>query len=121
MTEHRRFARIRFSAIAALTCGAAHHEVQVTDLSLKGALLRFFTDTPVRVGDECVLEIPLDESPARIRMEGDIRHVELGRAGMRCATIDIDSITHVRRLVELELKDPELLDRELQALWESEE
>lgn len=121
MTEHRRFTRIQFSSPAELICGTTRHEVHVSDLSLKGALLRFFTDTPVRIGDECALEIPLDEPAAKIRMEGDIRHTEVGRAGMRCATIDIESITHLRRLVELNLDDPALLDRELQALWESEE
>jgi len=31
-------------------------------------------------------------------------------------TIDVDSMTHLRRLIELNLGDPTLLERELKAL-----
>jgi hypothetical protein len=119
MNEQRRFTRIRVDAAAALTCGNTRHDVHVADLSLKGALLRFFTDTPVRVGDTCVLEVALDEPGATVRMQGDIRHTQVGRAGLHCSDIDIESIARLRRLVELKLGDRAALDRELQALWES--
>jgi hypothetical protein len=33
-----------------------------------------------------------------------------------CESIDLDSITHLRRLVELNAGDPALLERELTAL-----
>ena len=36
--------------------------------------------------------------------------------GLRCVDIDLDSITHLRRLVELNLGETELLERELSAL-----
>ena len=37
-------------------------------------------------------------------------------AGLHCLAIDIDSVTHLRRLVELNLGDPALLEREVSAL-----
>ncbi len=41
---------------------------------------------------------------------------ENGELGLRCEDIDVDSITCLRRLVELNLGEPELLERELSAL-----
>jgi len=32
---------------------------------------------------------------------------------LRCLSIDLDSITHLRRLLELNLGDPQLVEREL--------
>jgi len=50
-------------------------------------------------------------------MEGHLAHVgDNNTVGIRCESIDLDSISHLRRLVELNLGDPELLNRELSAL-----
>jgi hypothetical protein len=36
--------------------------------------------------------------------------------GLRCDRLDVDSMSHLRRLVELNLGDPALLERDLQSL-----
>jgi hypothetical protein len=54
--------------------------------------------------------------PAAITMETRVVHREGDDAGLRCLSIDLDSVTHLRRLVELNLGDPALLDRELSEL-----
>jgi hypothetical protein len=36
--------------------------------------------------------------------------------GLHCRHIDIESLAHLRRLIELNLGDPALLERELAAL-----
>jgi hypothetical protein len=43
-------------------------------------------------------------------------HTRGQNAGLLCLDIDIDSVTHLRRLVELNLGDSDLLERELSAL-----
>ena len=43
-------------------------------------------------------------------------HIEDDHTGYRCEHIDLDSISHLRRLVELNLGDPDILDRELSEL-----
>lgn len=43
-------------------------------------------------------------------------HCNGEQAGLLCLTIDIDSVTHLRRLVELNLGDTDLLERELSHL-----
>ena len=45
-----------------------------------------------------------------------VAHREGRRAGLACQSIDVDSVTHLRRLVELNAGDPDLLQRELSAL-----
>ena len=49
-------------------------------------------------------------------MNCQLAHCHGRLAGLVCTSIDLDSITHLRRLVELNLGDPDLLDRELSAL-----
>jgi hypothetical protein len=49
-------------------------------------------------------------------MAGEVVHREWTLVGVRCVEIDLESISHLRRLVELNLGDAELLHRELSAL-----
>ena len=52
--------------------------------------------------------------PSLIQLADD--DAEGGKIGLQCESIDLDSITHLRRLVELNAGDPALLDRELSSL-----
>jgi hypothetical protein len=52
-------------------------------------------------------------------MQGELVHREGHQVGLRCREIDIESIAHLRRLVELNLGDEDLLERELSALISS--
>ena len=114
--ERRDFWRVPFHSLARLTCASGiMREGHLHDISLKGALLEMVTDWQGNPGDHCRLE--LDLSPEiSIRMQTTVKHVEGRCMGLRCDEIDIDSITALRRLVELNSGDPELLERELSAL-----
>jgi len=69
-----------------------------------------------RVGEAATLTIRLDAGDSTIKMSGNVAHREGVQVGFRCVEIDIDSIAHLRRLVELNLGDEDLLERELSAL-----
>ena len=120
--ERRQHARIAFRTLARLLTGERQGEVEVLDISLKGALLRLPSDseTPpadrLETGSECRLEVPLDDTSGTIRMDVRVAPVSGDQLGVVCQLIDIDSATHLRRLVELNLGDPALLERELSAL-----
>lgn len=116
--QRRHFSRIRFNAGARLLVGDREARCDVRDLSLKGALIRAAPELLPGPGERCLLEIALDDAGATIRMEGDVVHSENDCIGLACREIDLDSITHLRRLLELNLADPELLQRELGALQE---
>jgi len=49
-------------------------------------------------------------------METEVAHVEGRHVGLRCTHIDLDSMTHLRQLVERNADDPALLERELALL-----
>ena len=115
--EQRHFSRILFDADAQLVGAAGSWRCHLIDLSLKGALIDAPHDWNGRPGDRFLLELALgggDE--VVIRMEVSVSHIENDHVGFRCEHIDLDSITHLRRLVELNLGDAEVLDRELSAL-----
>jgi hypothetical protein len=114
--ERRRFSRIAFHRPAALVAGGVRATCELLDVSLKGALV----ETPVGfrggIGEPCALTIRLDAGEATIQMDGEIAHREGVQVGVRCREIDLDSIAHLRRLVELNLGNEELVHRELAAL-----
>jgi len=114
--ERRHHFRIAFHAPAQLILPGGSTDVVVVDLSLKGALLRLPADRQVPEGASCTLRVRLDEMGDNIRMETKVTHTEGPYVGLSCHTIDLDSVTHLRRLVELNLGSEELLQRELSAL-----
>lgn len=114
--NRRRFSRIQFHRSAELVLGTDRVTVDVIDISLNGALLQVPPGFAGRSGQPCSLNIRLEPSESYIRMIGEMAHVEPGRVGMRREEIDLESMAHLRRLVELNLGDPALLDREFEAL-----
>lgn len=116
MPQRRQFSRVFFRADATLARAGLAQPCEVLDLSLKGALLRLPADRPAPAG-HCRLELTLDaDRQVRIGMEAEVAHREGDVIGLHCVSIDLDSITHLRRLVELNLGDDGILQRDLSAL-----
>lgn len=86
------------------------------DISLKGILLKKPDDFDGDLSQGFEVAIKLSEDGIAIIMSLKLAHQQGDHLGFHCDYIDIDSITHLRRLVELNLGDPELLDRDINAL-----
>lgn len=114
--ERRRFSRIAFHRPAEVEVRGRRTSGELLDVSLKGALIEVPVGADLPVGTACSLSIHLDEGGATIRMEGEVAHAKGQHLGFRCDEIDLESIAHLRRLVELNLGDDEILHRELGAL-----
>ena len=114
--EKRHFTRIPFEAIARFDAGGSHYEVALIDISLNGALIAEPENFSGKAGDEVVFDLILADQESNINIEGVIIHISNKRIGLKCLHIDLQSVTHLRRLVELNLGDPELLNRELASL-----
>lgn len=112
----RLFTRIPFEAGVTLNTFPGKHECQLVDISLRGALVERDLPWGAAVGDPCSLLVRLAGGDASIRMAGEVAHLEAGRLGMRCTEIDLESITTLRRLVELNLGDEAALHREIAAM-----
>lgn len=117
VNERRKFWRATFNAPVKLVREVSDVDAMLDDISLKGALLEVPPEWQGKVGDRCHLQLRLGgDQDTKIAMSGRITHVAGRKVGMSCESIDLDSITHLRRLVELNAGDPALLERELSAL-----
>lgn len=116
--ERRKYSRIAFHSPARLVFPDRTLDVLVVDLSLKGALIRLPPAQSIENYSVCMLHVHLNEGEINdnISMEARVAHCNGEQAGLLCLTIDIDSVTHLRRLVELNLGDTDLLERELSHL-----
>lgn len=113
--ERRQFHRILYDAQASLIDAEGHIATQVVDVSLNGALVRRPGAWGGQIGQPIKLEIELGPE-TRITIEGSVVHLEKDLLGIARQHIDIDSISHLKRLVELNLADESLLQRDLEAL-----
>jgi len=116
-SENRRhFSRILFKTRARLLMDSEAIAVSVLDLSLRGALVQIGAPVSPQPGDACTLELALNDGGDHIRMEMEVAHHRAGCLGLNCREIDLDSMIHLRRLVELNIGDESILQRELSAL-----
>lgn len=117
-TERRRFSRIPFHAKAHINTekGELHLNCEVIDISLKGILLVKPEGWYGKMDDKYQIDILLDDSQLVIKMIASAAHIDEKSVAFTCEHIDLESITHLKRLVELNLGDEALLHRELSAL-----
>jgi hypothetical protein len=112
----RHFSRIPFHADVQLHLDLSK-EIQAArllDISLKGALVE--TRQPIGnscKGKNCSIVLVLLEGGESITMEGKVVHQDGQLMGIECQLIDVDSMINLRRLMELNLADQKLMEREL--------
>lgn len=116
MAEQRKFSRVTFDAESFLTVKGQSVPAQLIDISLKGALVNLGRNPLPDPHSRALLELRLTGSDVVIRMTVEVAHLKGTHAGLRCESIDLDSISHLRRLIELNSGDPQLVERELSAL-----
>jgi hypothetical protein len=115
--DRRRFDRVATDKPVDLVDDSGEHAGIVVDISLRGALLEINDDWRPMLGDAVNARIALDDSDnCCIYAEGEVAHLEGNHVGLHCLIMDLDSASNLRRLVELNLADPELLERNLAEL-----
>lgn len=119
MSKHaanrRRFKRIAFDARTELIQGPHRWPVKLLDLSLKGLLVE--RPQPWLGDQQQIFSIDIHLSTeVEIRMDVQLTHEERGQLGFVCRYISLESISSLRRLIELNLGDQAELERELGAL-----
>jgi hypothetical protein len=113
--DNRHFHRILYKDEAILNRDENTWHCEIIDLSLKGCLLRL--ELPWEEDPEKLYTLTLKLSEqAQIKMELTPTHVVGNKVGFKCEHIDLDSISELRRLVELNLGNSLLLERDLLAL-----
>jgi len=116
--ERRHFSRIPFEAKAHINSkkGELHLNCHVIDISLNGILISEPDGWLGEMNDQYTIDLLLENAQLVIKMDVTVAHVAPDTIGFTCKNIDLDSITHLKRLVELNLGDEDLLHRELSAL-----
>lgn len=113
----RYFSRVPFSAEVVLHVQDRAINVQLVDIALKGALVQATALHALVPQETCRLVLPLTDGGESIVMNGKIAHLEGEHVGIECLSIDLSSLTQLRRLIELNTGDAELADRELAHLF----
>lgn len=117
--EKRRFKRFGFDAKAILRKNGQEWSTKLLDICLNGILLHTPEGWQADLHDIFEVEIIFSNSESLITATVSLAHAEKGRVGFKVDNIDLDSVSHLRRLVELNLGSSDLLDRELSHLaWE---
>ncbi len=114
---HRIFSRIAFSAPATLHLQTSTLPVDVLDIALKGALVRTHAPEALQLEQPCSLLLPLAGAGEAIELKGRVAHLEGRNVGVRCEQVELASLTLLRRLLELNTGDADLMDRELTQLF----
>lgn len=114
--DKRNFQRILFDRPVRLTDGEKTFESTLMDISLNGALIKRPENWDSAMQTDYQLVISLTDEDMQISMEVHAAHEQSDCIGFQCDNIDLDSISCLRRLVELNLGDNQLIDRELSAL-----
>ncbi|HEY8908515.1 MAG TPA: PilZ domain-containing protein [Rhodoferax sp.] len=115
--SHRLFSRVPFSAAVTLHLPGKTLEVTLLDIALKGALVQTNVPEAIQLQAPCRLMLPLSNDGETIEMAGTVAHLNDCHVGLRCEHIDLTSLTLLRRLLELNTGDADLMDRELSQLF----
>jgi hypothetical protein len=113
--QRRAFTHIFFDAEAVVIQGDHIWPVHLVDISLRGVLIKILPGQMLRDADQLDVSIHLGGG-IEICMSVHIFSQQGDHVRLACDHIDIDSMTHLRRLVELNVGASSLLERELHTL-----
>lgn len=113
--DRRRFTRIHFDAECEVHYSGGAIVMQLIDISLRGVLMQFNHPLSLDIGGEAEINIYL-ANDVLIRMKTQLNYADAPNYGFFVKEIDLDSMSHLRRLLELNLGDEGLLERELEQM-----
>lgn len=115
--ENRRSHRVNFDCFVDFYTDECHYVCELIDISLKGALIAACSGATPPPGTPCMLIISLDEQKNnQITINGSVARKFENRIGIHCESIDVDSMAHLRKLIEYNLGDVELVNRDFDQL-----
>ncbi|MFW1676568.1 PilZ domain-containing protein [Pontibacter sp. JAM-7] len=114
--NRRRFTRIHFDAKTEIMQGGIDYPVTLIDISFKGVLVSAENQLPVAPGDQVSVTIHVLGDDLTIQAPLTLKHQHDSRYGFVLGQLDLDSLTLLRRIVELNLGEEALLERELEQL-----
>ena len=114
--ERRKCTRVLFKNSCTLIGQNGRFPASLVDICLKGALIDPGESSVFVPNEDCELEIVLGTPALQLNIQARMVHSDGRRIGMKFTHIDIDSLTHLRKLIELNVGDAELTTKEL-SVW----
>lgn len=116
--ERRRYTRIGFGEEVTLTQFNCSYETKIVDISLNG--IRVETPRHYELNTTEPAEICLNLSDdTQIYMSISLKHGGSEALGFQCKSIDVGSLAHLRRLIELNIDAPNAAEVVLEELIEA--
>jgi c-di-GMP-binding flagellar brake protein YcgR len=116
MVERRNFQRVPFATDAEINCNKKKFHGELVDISLQGALIHGKGSIPIKEGNLCELSIHLLDSEITMKFDVILIHREENRFGFKFIGEDTETMTHLRRLLELNIGSSEAIDKEI-SFW----
>lgn len=111
--ERRHFSRVDFQSSVTIQTPSREFQAELADISLKGALVDTMGKSPLNKGEQCLFELSLDQGVVLVKTDATIVFAKENMLGLRFENLDLESMTHLRRLVELNIGDSERVQQEL--------
>ena len=116
MTDQRHYQRIGFRTEASIMTAETTYSCRLVDLALQGALFQCDQDSPLTIGQKVRLHIYLPETDISLNFTAELIHKHERFCGFLFLTEDVETLVHLRRLLELNIGDNEKTDQEF-AHW----
>lgn len=114
MNEDRRhYSRVKFDANIAVLKGEQTYPAHLADISLNGAFVRFEGPPPLGKEESCILQINLNAGELILAIESKIVFLSEDHIGLQFQEIELECLTHLRRLLELNMGDSDKVREEL--------
>lgn len=116
MKERRHFSRIKFATHVQIIFENNKYEGELADVSLNGALFRPDGQIDLELGDICELSFLLSASEVNLVFKAQLVHEFNGYFGFKFLSEDMGTMSHLRRLLELNTGDSDQIAHELSFL-----
>lgn len=113
--KHRRFRRIPFEAEVHLRVNQQNWTGELLDVAMKGALVGTENPLPIVLGARGNLCITLPGTVIALDFQAELIHVEGCHYGFKFISENLETLTHLRKLIELNTGDVETTRTELSA------
>ncbi|AZL86140.1 PilZ domain-containing protein [Aliivibrio salmonicida] len=118
MIERRKFSRVVYQSSITLIQEIQQWKGSLIDLSLHGLLIQLSDHCEIELNNQVIAHFTLNDSDIHIIAECEIIQKTNNMLRLCISHIDIDSISHLKRLIELNVGNDELLLRQLSELTE---
>jgi len=113
--KSRRFRRVPFETKVSLTVDQGYWAGELVDVAMKGALVETMEPLPISSGNRCQLGIMLPGTAISLDFDAELVYVEGLQYGFKFISEDLETLTHLRKLIELNTGDAETTRSELSA------